>query len=117
MVTTHTPWGKLPLGVVVGAVTAALPGVLILLAAVFFEMTTTAQGSRTGIGLLGLCGIASVVVGAVAGAFSGGVLGVVGASIGHRVKGERGATIGTVVGGVLGGATALVGLRLIGWLV
>ena len=55
-VTTHTPWGKLPLGVIAGAVTAALPGILLLLAAFFFDLTRTAQGSRTGIGLLGLCG-------------------------------------------------------------
>ena len=114
MVTTRTPWGKLPLGVVVGAVTAALPGVLLLLAAVFFEMTTTAQGSRTGVGLLALCGGAMVLIGAAVGAVFGGVLGAAGAAIGQKVKGERGATVGAIVGGVICGAMAAVGLNLVG---
>lgn len=112
--TTPKPWRKLPLGAVVGAASAALPGVLLLLVAVFADMTTTAQGSRTGVGLLALCGGAMVLIGAVAGAIFGGVLGAAGAAIGQRVKGERGATVGAIVGGVIGGAMAAVGLNLVG---
>lgn len=68
-------------GVVVGAVIGALPGALILLAAFVWDMTNT--GSATGVGLLGLGGIAYLVAGGAVGALVGGVLG---ALVGFRKR-------------------------------
>lgn len=67
--------GKVSVGILVGAAVGALPGILILLLTVFFEVTTTTQGSGTGIGLLALGGIGLVAVGGVVGAILGGVVG------------------------------------------
>jgi hypothetical protein len=101
---------RLPLGCVLGAVTAALPGVLILLAAVYLETAGGPQQSKTPIGLLGLAGIGLTVGGVFAGFLVGGLIGLLGMIIGWSIRRKRGATIGAMAGGVLGGALAIAGI-------
>lgn len=101
---------RLPLGCVLGTVVGALPGVLLLLGAVYLETAGGPQQSKTPIGLLGLAGIATTVGGGIAGLLLGGGLGVLGLVIGWSIAKKRGATLGAVVGGVLGGALTIAGL-------
>lgn len=102
--------GAMSLEARVGAVTATAPAVFLLLVAGIMELFKTAKGSRTGIGLLGLCGIAYAVAGFLVGAALGALLGRIGRTIGWGMAaggGTAGAAMGGFLGGVLFHLTAL----------
>ena len=107
-------WSALPLAGCAGAATAMLPGVLMLLAAGYFEMSRPAPGAGgTGMASLVWGGIVLAVAGGVVGALLGVALGAMGRKIGRRIRGKRSEVIVAVAGGFLGGVIFIAAVALL----
>jgi hypothetical protein len=94
------------LAAVLGAVSASLPGIALLVMA--FYLNSLPGESGTAIGLLGLGGVVMVAVGVVGGCLNGCLVGAFGRTVGHAMAQTRGSRVGVIAGGILGGIAVAV---------